>query len=181
MDDIHEFCVDYDISKYTINPDGSVDVFENVYFKDSNMDDFPFKFNIVNGKFQASQNHLISIENAPEKVDGSFFINDNNLHNLKGCPKYINGTLDITDNDELTSLYVGDYDVQITGNIYLDALNFPSELANFIEYDGEEYYNMDKIRLIFKYQRHFEIWNKNESLNIEKFNELVEEINDGLL
>ncbi len=193
LESIREFCADYNIMEYTINPDGSVDVFQDVAFDSFiNRDYFthiPFKFNIIHGDFTLSETGIEKLHNMPHTINGNCNISDNYLESLEGCPGVITGNFDFTRNN-ITSLYVGDYDVNIGGDIEIYGLALPSEITDFTQDtipDEDDFYgdtngwfNADKLQLIFKYQRHYEIWNKNGSLNTINFEELQDEINDGL-
>ena len=109
--EIHDICKKYDITNYSINPDGSIDVEGDLYLYNMNLDKLPLKFNKVNGYFGCSNNNLTSLEGCPNYVGRWFSCNDNNLTSLKGCPNYIGGTFYCGGNP-LESLegYNGDYD-----------------------------------------------------------------------
>ena len=62
-------CEKYGIENYTVNPDGSIDVYGSVDLYDCNITELPLRFN---------------------KVTGSFDCGNNNLTSLKGCPRWIN-------------------------------------------------------------------------------------------
>lgn len=196
LDDIHEFCVDYDISEYTLNPDGSIDVQQNVEIDDlpHNMEMLPFKFNTVQGDFKVTDTHLTSLVNFPKVVMGDVDVSDNELTSLEGCPEFINGDFDFT-NNEISSFIVGNYQVSVNGKIACGYNKYSNTLLFAISEVTEDYLDDDPyfypngedimfdeniVKLFFKYQNHFEIWNGNE-LNEKNFMEFMDEVKDGLL
>jgi hypothetical protein len=78
----------YNIEKYTINEDGTVDVNGDVDLSYKKLTEIPIKFGIVKGDFFINSNNLLSLKNSPREVTGDFFcINNENLTSLKGGPK----------------------------------------------------------------------------------------------
>jgi len=100
--DIDLICQDFDIENYTINPDESIDVDDNVYLNNRNLSSIPLKFGRVSGYFSCYNNNLTSLEGCPEKVGGDFYCDSNDLISLKGCPKKVNDFN--CKNNQLTSL-----------------------------------------------------------------------------
>lgn len=100
---IHNLCSFYNISKYTINDDGSIDVDDNVYLSENRLDRIPIKFNKVSGYFDCGENNLTSLENCPNEVGGDFYCFDNKLESLEFGPSIVNGNYFCNDN-ELTTL-----------------------------------------------------------------------------
>ena len=47
--EIHDICKKYNITNYSINPDGSIDVDETVYLSGKGLKRVPLKFNKVDG------------------------------------------------------------------------------------------------------------------------------------
>ncbi len=84
--EIHDICKIHNITNYTINPDGSIDVDGGVYLDRRNLDRIPIKFNKVSGSFDCSNNNITSLENAPNECF-RIFCNGNKLTSLEGCPK----------------------------------------------------------------------------------------------
>ncbi|MCK9471983.1 MAG: hypothetical protein M0Q88_09555 [Bacilli bacterium] len=101
--EIDSICEKYNITNYTINNDGSIDVDGNVYLKRNNLRELPLKFRNVVGNFYCSNNQLTSLEGAPKSVGGFFDCRNNQLTSLVGCPQYIGGGFYCRDN-KLTSL-----------------------------------------------------------------------------
>ena len=92
---IKQICINYDIHRYTINQDGSVDVNCGVELSNKvlhkKMSKLPLIFNKVNGFFACS---------------------DVGLKTLKGCPKIVKGTFDV-DYNKLTTLLEGPVEVKL--------------------------------------------------------------------
>jgi len=101
--EIDRICKEYYITKYKINTDGSIDVYQDVYLGYKDLEKLPLKFNEVWGGFNCSNNHLGSLEGSPNYVYGSFYCSYNNLKNLIGCPTYVDGNFNCSYNN-LTSL-----------------------------------------------------------------------------
>ncbi len=91
FEDIDEICRKYNIENYTINPDGSIDVNEDVDLYNKGLTKLPLKFNKVNGDFNCSYNKLTSLEGSPIEVNGSFYCNNNKLTSFEFSPKIIRG------------------------------------------------------------------------------------------
>jgi hypothetical protein len=89
--EIDKICKKYKIKKYIINPDGSIDVDDDVDLSYRELTKLPLKFNRVNGNFSCNNNQLTSLEGCPKEVCGSFGCSDNKLTNLIGCPNYVVG------------------------------------------------------------------------------------------
>ena len=58
---IKEICEKYWIENYTINLDGSIDVYDSVDLSHYEITELPLKFNIVTGDFICSNNKLTII------------------------------------------------------------------------------------------------------------------------
>jgi hypothetical protein len=188
---IDEICKDY-LEHYRINNDGSVDVDGSVNLNNRRLDfGIPLQFGKVTGDFGCNstqisslvgspkwvggnffsyQNHLTTLEGAPIYVGGTFNCHGNRLTTMEGIPKYIGRSLSLSHN-KLISTYSSNTDIDIADQCNLNHNEFP------ILFDT----NLDHINIILKYQRHFEIWNEDLTLNDANFNELIAEINDGLL
>jgi len=95
-------CKKYNIEKYTINPDGSIDVDGSIHLFNKNLTKLPLKFNKINGIFSCSYNKLTSLEGSPVEINGHFYCRDNKLTSFKGAPKIINGGF-VCDNNKIKS------------------------------------------------------------------------------
>ena len=134
---IIQLCEGYNISYYTINDDGSIDVDDHVSFMNLGLTELPLKFNKVSGdfycsknklttlkgspievgeSFRCSYNELTSLEFAPQSVGEDFKCTDNKLTDLKGCPKFIRGDFFCTINN-ITDLK--EFPDNMKGGIYL--------------------------------------------------------------
>ncbi len=87
--DINKICKKYDIENYTINSDNSVDVDGDICLWGINLTSIPLNFNIVNGYFDCSDNHLTSLKGSPKRVEGNFNCRLNKLTSLKYSPQHI--------------------------------------------------------------------------------------------
>ena len=66
--EIHTICEKYNITNYSINPDGSIDVEGDVNLSYRNLTKIPIKFNKVSGYFYCAFNKLTSLENFPKEI-----------------------------------------------------------------------------------------------------------------
>ena len=101
--DIDKLCELYNISNYTINSDGSIDVNGGVYFNNNTLTELPLKFNKVYGDFCCSDSNLTTLKNSPKYVNGHFDCSYNELTNLNFLPEKIKQSFDCS-NNKLTSL-----------------------------------------------------------------------------
>ena len=69
---IHNWCDRYDITNYTINDDGSIDVNGNVNLFNTNISELPISFNKVSGDFSCESSRLTDLKGSPEKIGGYF-------------------------------------------------------------------------------------------------------------
>jgi hypothetical protein len=100
---IHSICKEYNITNYTINDDGSIDVDGSVSLYDFRLTKLPLKFRNVSGNFYCHNNQLTSLECAPTSVGGDFYCYNNLLTNLEGAPTSVGGNF-YCYNNQLTSL-----------------------------------------------------------------------------
>ena len=100
--DIHSICEKYNITNYTINVDGSIDVNDNVNLHSRKLIKLPLKFRNVTGHFDCCNNQLTSLEGSPRYVR-DFYCHQNKLTSLEGGPIRINGDFDCYHNG-LTTL-----------------------------------------------------------------------------
>jgi len=168
-------CKKYNIQKYSINPDGSIDVDGDVILSFHKLHELPLKFANVGGDFYCSHNKLTTLVGSPISVGGDFVCAINDLTSLVGAPNIIGGSL-ICSYNKLTSTYSGNIDIELGGS---DDFGY-NRLSHYFYYNNYAN-NKDVIKLILKYQRHFEIWNDDLTLIEENFQILLDEINDGLL
>ncbi len=164
--EIDAICKKYSIWKYTINNDGSIDCHRDVFMRltktiyepkggvtqlTMKFEKIPVVFNKVAGDFNITGNIVKSLKGSPREVGGDFKCNKNLLTSLEGAPKVIGGEVNCKDNP-----------------------NLPLPLREFLHQD-----NQDQIKAFLKYQDHYEVWHN--GFNEEGFNELMAEIEEGLL
>ncbi len=82
-EEIHKICDKLNIDNYTINPDGSIDVNDDVVILIF-INELPIKFNKVSGNFYCSYNNLSTLKNFPNEVCGETFLYGNPLKSLDG-------------------------------------------------------------------------------------------------
>jgi len=195
LDRINMLCKQYNIQNYTIDVDSNreavVNVNGSVFMEGLNLATIPIKFGKVSGDFTCSTNVITTLHNAPRSVGldfdvssnhltnlfggpisvgGSIWLSGNSLTSLEGAPEYIGIDIRCGVNRQLNNTFSGYTDIDLIGKIHALAAALP----NFI------YINRHHMPIILRYQRHFEIWNDDLSLNVLKFQELLDEINDGL-
>jgi hypothetical protein len=204
-DEVDAICNLYNISNYTINPDGSIDVDGNVRLCNKNLTSLPLKFCNVVGDFQCSQNRLTSLEGCPTKVGGNFYCEENQLTSLKYCPIVGGGHINcrdnyltslehctkecfngfLCDNNELTSLEfcpteVGDKfcidDNDLTQGFWV----LWDVLWNGIDDIDVEYGLVTDEQLIFlRYQHYYQVWTP--EFSEENMQLLIDDIKEGLI
>jgi hypothetical protein len=189
-DQIDSLCHQYNIKNYTINSDRSIDVVGNVNFPIGSLAALPLKFGNVSGVFYCCNNILTSLEGVPNtvgkhfnvsgngltslvggpvEVGGEFKCRYNRLITLVGAPESIGGEFNCMHNN-LVSTFSGDVDLELSGDIECRYNALPQPFVD----------NIEHIKLILKYQRHFFIWNDDLTLNEENFMNLISEIEEGL-
>jgi hypothetical protein len=106
-------CNKYNITNYTINPDGSIDVNGSVDLSGFGLTQLPLRFNRVTGYFNCNYNKLTTLEGCPKWISGWFGCRGNNLTSLEFSPDYV-GNYFSCNNNRLSSLefspdYVGSW------------------------------------------------------------------------
>ena len=94
-------CKQYNITNYTINPDGSIDVAGDVNLWGKGLTELPLTFNKVTGYFNCSFNNLTSLKGSPSWVGGNFNCIYNDLSDLVGSPKEVGGNFFCGENEKL--------------------------------------------------------------------------------
>jgi hypothetical protein len=100
---IESQCNKFNITNWTKNPDGTIDVEGNVNLSEKGLDKLPLKFGKVSGDFNCSNNQLFTLEGSPREVGGSFYCRVNKLTTLEGAPEEVGGNF-MCSHNELTSL-----------------------------------------------------------------------------
>ena len=103
FDEINQICQKYNISWYTINLDGTVDIDGQVDLSDEYLSELPLKFGRVSGNFICHSNSLVSLAGSPHNVGGYFACDYNNLNSLLDGPNTVVGNY-YFDNNELTNV-----------------------------------------------------------------------------
>ena len=166
--EIHDICKEYNITNYTINPDGSIDVDDGVDLSGKDLIKIPLKFNKVNGWFDCYKNELTSLEGCPNYIGDYFSCSNNKLTSLENSPKKICGSFNCYDNNLNDLKYapnrIGDWFGCSVNNLK-NLKNSPTCVSLFFcegnpleslegynnDYDKLECYNKDA--LIFKTKR----------------------------
>ena len=87
--EIHNICNEYNITNYTINRDGSIDVDGDVNLSNRNLTKLKLNFNKVSGSLYCHNNKLTSLEGCPKEVGDTFYCSSNKLTSLKGGPEKV--------------------------------------------------------------------------------------------
>jgi hypothetical protein len=141
--EIIKLCKEYNITKYTINDDYSIDVDGNVDLSSKNLTKIPIKFNKVTGFFSCVGNMLVDLENAPRRVERNFMCQNQyygSFISLKGAPDYVGFRFDFNENENLKDFtdfptYVGaTMDARSTGLYSFDCIP-ESATKVFIDHD----------------------------------------------
>ena len=138
--EIREICKRYNIKKYTINPDGSIDVDGDVNLSFDKLDKLPLRFNRVGGDFTCMHNNLTTLRGCPNYVGGSFGCGNNQLTSLEGCPKEVGDTFYCSSN-KLTSLKGGPekvYDMFYCGGNPLESLDGYNGNYDMLDCDNKD-------------------------------------------
>ncbi|TDE45874.1 hypothetical protein E0I26_04080 [Flavobacterium rhamnosiphilum] len=163
------------IDDYIVNDDGSIDVIGNVKFSKTSsfLTEIPLIFNKVSGDFDCSNLNLKSLKNSPIEVGGTFDCTYNQLSTLEYLPKKAKGF--IFDNT-VKSIFTGGINSNFEKVLMMFRTNDPKLIGlQKIITDNAIY-----LPTIFKYQNYYEVWNNDKSFNEQKFNELIDDIKDGL-
>jgi len=106
----------YDIEKYTINDDLTIDVGKSVDLSSKGLEEIPeyIQFNIIKNFFDINDNKLISLRGCPNQVFGFFDCRWNKLTSLKYSPEYIKGALYIVPNVLIPNEEIEDYKMKIS-------------------------------------------------------------------
>lgn len=175
---MHYLCNKYDIKKYHINSDLSIDVYDDVCLNGKDLTKIPIKFNIIYGNFSIIGNFITSLKNSPNTVFGSFYASNCRLTSLEHCPLYIEYTFDLYNNNitEISNFPIfigGSFDLtlniierinlkrscQIGGKLYIDYI-----LGGYIQKHR---------RMIFEHGYDYGIFNNNGTINDNKFKMMI--------
>jgi hypothetical protein len=132
---IEEICQKYNITNYTINPDGSIDVDGDVDLYNKGLTELPLTFNKVTGWFDCNDNKLTRLKGCPRWIGGSFNFDFNQLTSLEFSPEYVGGYFSCEFNDLTDNLC----DTEIGGDFYTT-----------LKQDGLTKYNYNEWRKLYK-------------------------------
>jgi len=134
--DIYSICKKYNITNYTINSDGSIDVDGDVNLENMKLSKLPLKFINVSGDFYCGDNQLTSLEGAPQSVGGYFYCSDNQLTSLEGAPQSVGG-----------DFYCGDNPVYKVWMLFIDfsKIELLNDYDPVREVDGEPAIILDRL------------------------------------
>jgi hypothetical protein len=149
---------------------------------------------LIQGYFNCKNNKLKTLTGSPQELNGRFHLSHNLLNNFEGSPKKIWGEIYATSNFLINLKGLSpDFD----GRLFLDAStksintgqvdykNMSVELRRESKF-GHNFMpsliltNNCHVDLIVKFQRHYEVWTKDDELDQANFQILMEDIEDGL-
>lgn len=179
-------CRSYHIMEYIINDDKTISVEGNVNFSNYVMrDKLPLKFKRVTGNFMCPTG-LLSLEGCPEEVGGNFYCS-NNKCSLQYGPKFVGGMYTCS-NMGLTSLEGSPEEVGSDFTCKFNNLKtlkyMPKKIEGVINVIRnplpEEFFNMDDefIKHVVKWQDDYSIWNKDDTLNKHRYEELLKDLEE---
>jgi len=138
FEDIDSMCKKYGIKNYTMNSDGTVDVYDSeVDLYGCKLTKLPLKFGNITGHFDCSSNYLTTLEGCPKSVGGYFNCESNLLTSLEGCPKSVGrnfhcGSNHLTSLEGCPKLVGGDF--SFINNNLKDLYGFPEFFDNGVFY-----------------------------------------------
>ena len=128
-----------DISRFDINLDLTVDVYDNIDLRGKDLSELPCKFGKVNGDFYVSENQLKNFDGFPKEVRGRMLCGDNEFENMNGCGNIIKGDFNCS-GCKLTSLENGPQIVDgyygFNRNLITNFNGFPKDFKKTVFYDG---------------------------------------------
>ena len=84
---IIHLCKKFNIEKYKINDDNTIDVYQDVDLQNNALVQIRIPFKNIYGNFNCNNNKLTSLIYSPKYVSGYFNCSNNELTSLGGCPK----------------------------------------------------------------------------------------------
>ena len=142
MNSIHDICKRYNITNYTVNDDGSIDVNGNVKISFHKFTELPIRFNKVLGSFSCSNNKLTTLKGCPRWVGNWFSCEFNDLTTLEFAPDYVGGWFSCVENEKLTDNYC---DTEIIGQFHTRLKE-----KEFIYDENKEITNYNEWRKLYK-------------------------------
>jgi len=145
---IEAICEKYNITNYTINEDGSIDVDGDVDLYNKKLKVLPLKFRKVSGDFHCNYNQL-----TPQYIGSDFYCSDNQLISLVGCPQSVGGNFSCY-KCQLTSLVGcpqsvgGEFDCRYNQLISLEGA--PKRVGGIFWCDSNKLKNIDYLSKYYK-------------------------------
>ena len=139
-------CEKYNITNYTINDDGTIDVNGNVFLSSHGLTELPIRFNRVDGNFYCGNNNLTSLKGCPRWISGDFGCQYNRLSNLEFSPEYVGGWFSCIFNKNFIDNYC---DTEIGSYFYTslkqDGLIFSGDITAINYNEWRKLYKRKKI------------------------------------
>lgn len=159
------------IDEYSVNDDCTIDVNGDVNFSCEYLRELPITFRVVKGNFDCSKLNLTTLKGSPKVVFGNFNCSFNKLTTLEHAPERVHGTF-IFDNfvSDISMLNSSFNEVLLLELTDLPNSRLPRSIVHHSCF----------LNIILKYQRYYEIWDIDGSLNESNFNYLIDDIKNGL-
>lgn len=125
--------------------------------------------NHVGGDIMCTYNKLTSLEYAPKKINGKFDCRGNNLTTLVDGPTDIDGIFNCSNNPNLKTTL--GFPKSINFSYIINKTQIPLEIQ---ELDWSEFF------ILINNQEDYKIWNSDLTLNTERFNILLNDIENGI-
>lgn len=129
----------------------------------------------VKKSYYAYCNHLISLEGSPRGVGKSFHVGDNYLIDLSGLPLAIGEILSF--DNTISSISTGQTNCNVK-RVEIQQQDVGVDETKTLPKILVEHQN--SLHTVFKYQSYLDIYNEDNSFNIENFYCIIQEIQDGL-
>lgn len=170
---IHYLCYKYDIKKYHINSDLSIDVYDDVYLNRKDLTKIPIKFNIIYGTFSICNNFITSLKNSPNTVFGSFYASNCRLTSLEYCPLYVEHIFDLYNNNitEISNVPIfigGSFDLKLNMVERINIKNSCVVGCGLYIYGVLSNYINHQKRMIFEHGYDYGIFNDSGTINDTK-------------
>ena len=152
MKSLIEICKQYNITNYTINDDGTIDVDGDIYLYNKELTELPLTFNKVLGSFNCGMNKLTSLKGCPRWIKENLSCHSNRLTSLEFAPDYVG--VDFYCNwNNIQDIYC---ETEIGGFIHSEVENDFLIKDNFKIINYKEYQKMYKRKKILN-----ELYNRN--------------------
>ncbi len=158
-DEIISWLTMYKIDDYTINPDLTVDINNEVNLKFKGLKSLPVNFRSVTGNFHCNGNKFKNLDGCPKEVGGSFDCSNNQLSSLKGGPKKVKGFFDCA-NNRLNSLQY-----------------FPKEIGDFVDVSYNNVSSLSEIGINTKIGGDFYV----VETNLKSIDSLISNVSGDLI